>query len=300
MGIAAETWRLMLSDPMYSGAIKVVAEMGNAPGHTIRMNRPKFTDTTYTTAAREVGSGTAISTVPLDVASEQVAITVKRYAGPYDQTNSRVAPFGIDRFDASRSIHKLANWIGLQLQRDLDKWLDKVTIGLIDGVVSGNTLWPNGFTQDSDMKAAGDAPMDFDMLARAESTLDAANIPRFPNGRRICVLHPRQIQQLKNDGQFVKYVEYYKEKNPMFTSYLGTAGNLDIFSSSNLTTQAGPPVIYQGQVFGPGMVGWGVGEAPRVAHSTDDNFGEQAKLIWVWYAGAVCLDNRFGISLHTD
>lgn len=293
--------RLILSDPMqgqYSPAIKVVAEIGSAPGMSVRINRPKFADTTYTLASREVPGGTTISTSPLAFQSEQAVLTIKRYAGPLSGVGGSVQPFGVDRFEASRSLHQLGAITGMQIKRDFDKWLDKATIALID--TASTTIWPSGFAADSDFKAVGDGPFDFDMLARAEAVLDAANIPRFSNGKRCCVLHPRQIQQLKNDGQYAKYAEYYPVKNPLFTSYVGTVGNLDIFSSANLTIQTGPPAVYQGQIFAPGVVGWGVGEMPKVAYSTADNYGEQALLIWLWYAAAAVLDNRFAVSLHSD
>lgn len=79
-------------DPIYKEAVAVVSELGKAPGHTVRINRPAFANTTYTLASREVSSGTSISTTPIDVTSEQVSVTLKRIAGPYDSTNSRVAP----------------------------------------------------------------------------------------------------------------------------------------------------------------------------------------------------------------
>lgn len=303
LGLTNDDMRLLINSPIanvYSDTVKVITDLSKAPGMTVRINRPKFTDTTYTIGSREVAGGATISTTPIAFGSEQTDITIRRLAGPLTGVGGTVAPIGIDRFEASRSLHKLAPIAGMQLKRDYDKFLDKATIALLDAVT--NQLWPNGFTADNDFKAAGDGPLDFDMLARAESVLDTANIPRFSNGRRACVLHPRQIQQLKNDGQFMKAAEFYTNKNPLFTSYVATVGNLDIFASANLTTisNSSSVTVYYGQIFGPGALGWGQGEMPRVAYSTADNYGEQALLIWLWYAGAVLLDNRFGCSLRSS
>jgi N4-gp56 family major capsid protein len=294
--------RYNFSDPIMSEAIMAIVGLGTAPGHTIRMNRPKFTDTTYTQASREVATASTISTVPVDVSSEQVAVTVKRFAGPYDQTNARVAPYAIDEFDSKMSIHKLASIVGTHMKRDFDKWLDAVLVALFDIVASGNTLYPTGMTADNDSTQANSFPMDFDLLSRAEQKLDELNIPVFGNGRRIAIVTPRQAQQLKNDSQFARYVMFHKDVNPIFTSYIGSVGNLDILKSNTLTTSSNSSSvsINYAQVFGPGKVGLGVGEMPRVLASSDDNYGLQSKNIWEFEAGFVNLDSRFGLSLHTD
>lgn len=287
--------RLVLSDPIYGEAISAIVGLGQAPGHTIRMNRPRFTDSTYTEASREVTSGSTISVVPLDVGSEQVACTIKRFAGPYDGTNSRVAPYALDEFDAKMSVHKLAAMIGLHLKRDFDKWLDAVLVALYATV--STTVRPVGTTADNDATTADAFPLDVNTLFRVEETLDTANIPVFANGRRACILHPRQIRELKDDSQFGRYAQYDKAMNPLFTSYVATVGKLDVFVSNTLTTSSNSSsiTIYRGQAFGPGKVGMGVGQMPRVLHSSDDNYGLQAKVIWEFEAGFVNLDQRFGV-----
>lgn len=300
---SAESGRLVLADPIYGSAVNFVAELGKGPGHTVRMNRPVFANTTYTTAAREVPAGSTISTTPVDLSSEQVSITLKRFAGPYDSTNSRVAPFGIDRFDASVAVHSLAKAVGTQLKRDFDRTIDQFGVALFDNVASGNVVRPDGMTDDNTSAAAGDFPLDYDTIARVESTLDTANIPRFPNGKRVMILHPRQCQQLVNDAQFARYAEFHKDMNPLFSgSYWKSIGGFDIFKSTTLSTSTNTNsvTIYKGQAFGPGMVGAGLGELPHVMPSTSDNYGEQALVIWLMYAGFATLDNRFGCSIRTS
>src|SRR5688572_13314751 len=43
-----------------SEAVQVVAELGKKPGHTVRLNRPAFANTTYTQASRTVATGATI------------------------------------------------------------------------------------------------------------------------------------------------------------------------------------------------------------------------------------------------
>lgn len=296
---AADQGRLMLSDPIMSEAITAVAELGTAPGHTIRMNRPKFTDSLYTLASREVAAGSTISTTPIDISSEQVAITIKRLAGPH--SGSAVAPYAVDRFDAQKSIHKLSAMVGMQLKRDHDKTLNQVLVSLYDAAFT--TLYPTGFAADNDFAEAGDGPMDWDLITRSCTALDVLNVPTFANGKRVMILHPQQAAQVQNDASFAKYAKYHADVNPLIKgSYLASLPRLEVFISNGVTSTANSSSVpvYRAQMFGPGMVGMGVGEMPRVAYSADDNYGEQAKVIWLMYAGFATLDSRFGVSLRSS
>ena len=58
--------------------------------------------------------------------------------------------------------------------------------------------------------------------------------------------------------------------------------------------------IHKAQMIAPGMVGIGSGDMPRVAASSDDMYGEQAKVIWLASLGFAVLDSRFGLSLRTS
>lgn len=159
-----DAMRLMLDDGIASSAIKVVAELGKGPGHTIKMNRPVFADTTYTAASREVPSGSTISTTPISISNEQVAITLKRLVGPYDQANSRVAPYGIERFDASMGIHQLKSLVGHHLKRDFDKVIESILVGLLD--TASSVVRPGNYTADNDFVTASTAPFDYATLAK--------------------------------------------------------------------------------------------------------------------------------------
>ncbi len=290
-----EKGRLLLSDGLYSESVMFVSELGKAPGQTVRINRPAFANTTYTQASREVPANTTISTTPIAVGSEQTSITLRRFAGPYDSVNSRVAPMGVDRFDAKVMMHKPANIVSLNLKRDFDKTLDTFGVKLFD--VATTIVRPAGFTSDNDHMEAGDGPMTWRMLQSMERQLDDLSIPYFGNGRRVAVLATRQIEQLTLDPTYQRLARY-NEMNPLFKgTYVSTIGNWDIFKSVTLTTVASTsgalPTVYYGQAFGPGAVGAGAGEMPRCAYNTNDNYGETALIIWLFYAGFEVLDTRF-------
>lgn len=299
---SAERDRALFDDPIYSQAISVVTELGNAPGHTVRLNRPKFANTTYTQASREIAMGTAIATSPLNIESEQVSVTLKRFGGPYDQANGRVAPFGIDRFDAGRSIHSLASAVGTQLSRDFDRSIESF-IGALLGLAA-TTLYPSGYTATTDFSdAGGDGPMSMKLLSRIETQMDLLNLPSFGDGYRCVVTHPLAIEQLKDDPQFARYAEFHKPVNPLLSaSYYKSVGRLHIFKSTTLpsTTNGAAGTVYETHAFAPGVIGSAIGEMPRTATSTADNYGEWALVIWLLYAAFQNLDNRFCVKVYTN
>jgi hypothetical protein len=276
-------------------AVIVVPELGKPPGHTVRLNRPAYTDSTYTEAARLIPTGSTISTTPISLGSEQTSITIKRFGGPY---SGGVAPYGLAKFDAGMALHKLASVAGRHLKRDYDKWIDAVGVALFSS--GANTIRPLGFTADTDGLVAGDMPMDFETLTRVELKMDELNIPFFSNGKRICILHPRQIQQLKADPAFQRLGVFTNPKNPLWTSHVATVGNLDVYQSNTLTTASSTTTIYRGVAFGPGMVACGVSRLPEVVPSTADNYGEDILVVWLTYMGFLVSDNRFGVLVSTN
>ena len=52
-----ESMRLVLDDAVSSQTIKVVPELGAGVGHTVRINRPFYTDSTYTLTSRTIAAG---------------------------------------------------------------------------------------------------------------------------------------------------------------------------------------------------------------------------------------------------
>jgi hypothetical protein len=298
---SAEAGRLMLSDGLYSNTLTVIPELGNRPGHTVRVNRPAFTNTTYTQASRLIGSGSTISVVPINVSSDQVPLTVQRFGGPYDSTNSRVAPFGVERFDGHFMQHRPAQIAAMHLKRDFDRTINAFTVVLLD---QANTIVrPVGMVNDDTSAVAGDFPMSFALIKSAERQMDDANIPTFANGRRAMALSPYQLEQLSQDAQFSRLSEFHKDMNSLYPStYQRTIGSFDVFKSTTMTTSTNTNSISinYGQAWGPGCIGAGVAELPRTAYSTADNYGELALVIWLFYLGLGTLDNRFIARLTTS
>lgn len=305
----ADRLNLAQPDPQVSNVILSVAELGTPQiGHTIRINRPRYGSGGFTLAAREIPSGATISTTAIDLQSEQVTVTLKRYGGPYDPNAGNVAPFALDRFDSSRSVHSIAQVVGTHMQRDFDKWADTVVATFLSAGTT--TLWPNGFSADSQSANQGDMPCDIDLLFRGYETLKNGNIPMFPNGRYRAFISPTSARQLKNDPQAGSYNRYdVNGLNPVTapggmpqTGYLFSFTGCDVFEATTLpaTANANSINVTTNVMAGPGMMALGAGSLPYVTSSTDDNYGESAKVIWLAYIGWNLADARFGVQLHTS
>lgn len=305
--------QLVIADKVHAEAIAVSSELakGNV-GHTIRMNRPVFANSTYTAASRLISTGSTISTTPISLTAEQVSITIQRFAGPYDQANSRVAPYAIDRFDAQRSVHDLVATVGVQLQRDRMRFVDSIYASIFDSPVTSNIIFPGDPTNalaGSDASAFPSAtngyrPMDVETIFRAEQKMADNFIPRFSNGKYMLVLTPQQARQLRTDPAFQRMSVFQPENSPLKQSYVGDLGLVEIYACSTNTvdtTTVASVSINHGIMFGPGYVGRVKdGEGCRVVDSTDDNYGETPKVVWLAYEGQSLLDNRFVVGLHSN
>lgn len=269
------------------------------PGHTVRMNRPRFTDSSYTFASREISTGKVISKTPIAVGSDQTELTIKRYGGPYDVASGEIRPFSINRLDAQRSVHSLAAVRKLHFTRDYHKTLDAFGVQLLDTVATGNVFWAAGMTDDNSAVAVNDFPFSYELLTRMKLRLDDTNIPVFPNGKRPCVVSPLQAQQLGRDPEFQRLAVFAPPKNPLLAaSYYKSVLNIDIFQSTTLTRAANVNSIkiHYAQMFGPGAIGAAPGNMPEVATNSDDNYGEDVLAIWKQYFALGVLDDRFSVS----
>lgn len=292
--------RLELANPMMTSVIAAKVDFNGAPGNSIRINRPAYTNTTYTELSRRIPVGGSISTVPVTAKSEQTNLTLYRYGGPYDQTNARVAPLAIEAFDANMGVHNLVKISGTTLVRDCHRFIDAVQVSLLD--LASTTLYPEGMIADNDATTAGSFPFTYELLSRTERSMDDANLPTFPDGFRAMVLTPTQIAQLKLDPIYSKNAVFFPEYNILFPGYIKSVGKFHIFKSTTLTTTANSSsiTIHKGHAIAPGALLGGMGRPLRVAASTDDNYAETAKIIWLGDLAFGLADNTFVVSVHSS
>lgn len=289
----ADEDRLALSAALPEALFAVKADFRGEPGHTIRFNRPQFTNTTYTEASRRVGANQTISVVPIEAESEQTSLTLERYAGPYDATNSRVAPFALDAFDATLGVHNLAKLVGTHLQRDFDRTIDQFIVLRSDN--AANTSYPDGMSADNDATAAGMFPATYEQVNRVARQMDDANLPTLGDGKRILVWSPTGEKQIIDDPQFARYAQGFKDKSPLYPGWFAECAHFHHFKSTTLrvVNNASSVAIHRALAIAPSAYMGGLGKPPRVASANEDNYGETAKVIWLAYLAAGLADNRY-------
>lgn len=292
--------RLMLANPMGSQVIAAKVNFDALPGQTVRINRPVYADTNYDLANRRVASGQTISTTPITVKSQQTNLTIERYAGPYDSANSRVAPYALERFDSRFGVHNAASIHGTHLKRDFHKFVDRVLSVLLD--MASSAVYPEGMSAVDDATATGQYPFTFEQITRTEQVMDDASLPTFPDGFRALVLTPTQVRQLQNDPDYQESAKEFPQYSVLFPQYVASVGKFHLFKNTTLTVtnnSSGVPIHY-GHALAPSVLLAGMGERPRTAFSTNDNYGEQALVIWLLYAAFGLADNRFVVSVRSS
>lgn len=296
---SAERDRLVISPPLMAGMVTGKTDFKGLPGNMIRFNRPQFANTTYTEASRHIPGNTSISTSTINIGSEQVSLMLKRFGGPYDSVNNRVAPFGIDAFDARMGVHDLVSGAGMHMKRDFDRFIESVEVALLD--LASVVVRPTNMTTDDTATAAGQFPLDYETVSRAEKLADEANLPTFPDGFRVLVLHPQQLHELKGDDDYQKYSSFHPQYNALYPGYVASIGKLHILKSNTLSSvnNSSSVPVRRGHLISPGVLLGGMGRPPRVAYSTDDNYGESAKIIWLADLAFGLADNRFVLSVRT-
>ena len=306
--------QLMLADPIRGEVVLVSDELATAPGSVVKLNRPVFTGGGYTFAQRTVGSGQTMSTTPISLTGEQVPITINRLTGPFASGGTVPQPYGIDRFQAMQSVHSLAAKVGVHLQYDRDRLLDTGIAALIDNPASGAVLYPgdpnNTLSSDSSAFVTnGDRTFDYETVMRAVAYLQSQNIPTFADGMYRMVINPAQAKQLSLDpvyrSEAKMLVNAPDPRNPVLNSWIANIGRVvEVYSSTSNaidTSTVSGVTINHAVMFGPQIVGRVRDkEGVRIVLSSDDNYGETAKAMWLSYEGFAMLNQQFMVAIHSD
>lgn len=284
----------IISDNLFG----VKIDFNGQPGTTVRINRPKYTDSTYTEASRRVVPGASISTTGIALSSEQAIVTLQRYAGPY---SSAIQPYVIERPMAMGGVHDLVKVAGRHLVRDFHKFLDAQGVAL--GMTGATTIYPVGMTAANDATTTASFPLTYEQLNRTAKYMDEdLKLPTLPDGRRVLVLTPTGEKQLQDDPQYARYAHDFEKTNPLFRRYTNlkaVSQNWYIFTSTTLdiTANASSVNVHTGLALAPGAFGLGMGTSPVIRNSTNDNYGLSVPVIWEACLGFATLDSRFAVKV---
>lgn len=291
--------RLLLGDPISAEVFDAKVDFDGAPGTQMKFNRPSFTDSVYTKASRLLNSMSSVSSTAMSVTSQQTTMTLERIGGPHNGTN--VAPLSVDKFSAKLGVHNLVKIAKRHLVRDFWKTTDSLVRATIDSASAANVVYPDGMTADDDATTKTSYPLDYETISRTAKNMDEANLPTLGDGRRILVVTPSGYNQLKQDPAFQRYAEFHKEVNPLFTgSYMRSLPEFHVFKSNTLTksTNSSSVKVHYGHAIAPGALGCGMADAPRVVPNSNDQYGEEAIVIWRMYLALGALDGSFLYSVR--
>jgi hypothetical protein len=296
----AEAGRLILeTDPITQDLIAVDHNFKGETGDSVRFNRPLYTDWSVAEADRRLRPGQTISTTGIDVGSEQAVMTLHRYAGPYSSATAgagAIGPVVIEKFDLERGVHNLVQLKGMHLRRDFHRFVNARGVDVGDS--ASTTVRPVGMTDDNTATAKGEFTLDHETCIRTAQSMDDAKLPTLGDGKRLLVVTPQGLAQLNQDPSFVNAAKEESRLNPLMHRYTSMRAVLPewyVFVSTTLTTTANNSSIniHTAHAWAPGAMGVGMGSAPRVAASSNDNYGESIPIVWIAYMAFACLDSRF-------
>lgn len=278
---AADRDRLMLANPMFKDIIAAKVDFNALPGSTVRLNRPVFTNSTYTESSRRIATGTTISTTGQAPSSQQTNLTLYRYGGPYNNDAGEIRPYAIEAFDSQFGVHNAASFHGTHFKRDFHRFIELVQVSLLD--LAANAVYPDGMSAVNDATSTGSYPFTYEQLCRVERDMDTANLPTFPDGFRCLVLTPTQLTQLGLNDTYAKSGRYFEQFSLLFPQYVKSVNKFHIFKSTTLTVtnNSSSVPIHYGHAIAPGALLAGMGRAPRVTPNTNDNYGETVLAVWL-------------------
>lgn len=308
--------QLDLTDPeqrssvMLRGAAITSLQFPNAqPQEVVRIMRPTFVDSTYTEASRRTTRATISTTAQNILGNDTVSVQIDEFSGPYSNAASAVQPLGLEGFDLNMSpSHNLIERAMLDLRRDRMKTVDAIlSTKMFAAVQTSNYVYPGDpsqslTTDNSAFTSQSDRTVDVETLQRSAKVLKDLGIPTFANGRYMAILSTRQVLNLKSSNGYQRLARYFPEKNPLFTNYVASVDNIDIFEcATNPTATANSTITVQlGLVFGPGFVGYASAKPCEVLAADDTNFGRRVSVIWSAWEGSAVMDDRFAVTVRSD
>jgi hypothetical protein len=288
--VLAEMARLI---DAYPDAITFVPGFGLNKGDTIKLRRPLYTGGGYDLASRLVKSGVQTSETGIAIKGSEVPVVLAQYEGPYDTTNSRVAPYVIEEFDAKFRANKdqLVSLVKHHLGRDRIKWLDTVIRNLFRA--SQYITYADAVANVLSFTSGAGHSISLETIFKAKQAIKDREWSPFPNGRyAFCVPTVFQTQMLGDPDYRALSAMHTNGVNQLF-GHIASIDDIDIFEVTTLKTYAAGETVptdgnavpsgatvYEGLMFGPGAVGMGQAQAAKCFSSESTNFEKESKVIW--------------------
>ena len=298
---------LLLSRMNYPDMIKVVTDPTKAQeGETIKINRPKYLDSSTTASDYRISATAALfGSNGQTPGMDQVSVTIYENAGPVDSSGTR-KPINLAEFTRKMSRHDLLNYVGKLLRQNRVSMVHYWIAGLLstaaeaNGVTgaTGGITFPTGISAKADFTGSGNEPFTLNMLFEGATVLANRKVPGIGGSNRyMAVLDERQYTSLKNDDQYQRLSTFQEEYNPLFPGYKRTIDNVIICTTNampQITTLGGGAVTgNQGYIVAPNLLGYGCAQEAQVLRDRNDDGGRFNRVGWNAYEGMDTLDSRF-------
>lgn len=286
---------------VFSDLIYFVREARQA-GTTFKIDRPRFIDGLTTLANRRLGPTNKLFNNTQPIGRDQIDVTVYEYSGPGDTSTGAPSPVSVSLFAQHRAAHDILADVGNQLRRDRYKFLDDVCINYLVAAAESNST---GVTRGGDVASnsafvgGGNEPFSFDLLPKANEALRMRNVPGMAmDSRYVLVLHPHQMQQLKNDPRYQSQAVFMPAYNVLFPGYAATVENFVVCESQRMPTVSNlgagsNQTGYKALALAPQALAWASSMDAMVVRDKNDDGGRFAKFGWLSIEGFNITDQTF-------
>lgn len=286
----------------YPDMIYFVREANRGAGTTFKIDRPRFIDGLTTLANRRLNALNKLFSSTQPITRDQIDVTVFEYSGPGDTVTGAPSPVSLSLFAQHRAAHDLFADVGNQLRRDRYKFLDDTIINYLVAAAESNSA---GVTRGGDVASngafvgGGNEPMSLDLLPKANEQLRLRNVPGLAmDSRYVLVLHPHQMQQLKNDPRYQSQAQFMPAYNILFPGYASTVENFVICESQRMPTVSNlgagsNQTGYKALCIAPQALAWACCMDAKVVRDKNDDGGRFAKFGWVSIEGFNPADQTF-------
>lgn len=271
-------------------------------GTTFKIDRPRFIDGLTTLANRRLGPSNKLFNNTQPITRDQIDVTVYEYSGPGDTATGAPSPVSVSLFAQHRAAHDILADVGNQLRRDRYKFIDDVAINYLVAAAESTST---GVTRGGDVASnaafvgGGNEPFSFDLLPKCNEAMRMRNVPGMAmDSRYVLVLHPHQMQQLKNDPRYQSQAVFMPAYNVLFPGYAATVENFVICESQRMPTvtnlgAGSNQTGYKALALAPQALAWASSMDAMCVRDKNDDGGRFAKFGWISIEGFNITDQTF-------
>lgn len=199
------------------------------------------------------------------------------------------------------SQHDVLNEAATLLAKDMADVLDDE---LRDSALSTTNYLYGGQKSAANLLAAGDV-FDTTLVKDAVEALATNNAPKIADEYYICIAHPHQLRQLRDDDDWIEAHKYATPEN-LFRGEVGMFEGVRFIDTTKMpANSAGESLTkygvniptYEAVIFGENSFAWAVANEVEMRDNGVEDYGRKVGLAWyaIWGFGIIEEGNIFGL-----